>query len=261
MTAQGLEGTIDGNTWRIGKPSFASPNSTSTLPDLDTTWLMLSCNHKPMAWFGMDDTLRPEAAEVIQKLQKRGLKVDLLSGDNLGVVNRVAATLNIDSSRGMASPDDKLDYVRELQETGAKVLMVGDGINDIPVLAGADISVAMNTASDLACTHADALLMAGDLNRLLDAFDKAAQTQRIIHQNTGWAIGYNLLALPLAASGLLAPWMAAIGMSLSSLVVVGNALRLSNNKNNGKRVPTSNTSVENHENSISTDGAVEKGTG
>ncbi|MCL6271010.1 cadmium-translocating P-type ATPase [Sansalvadorimonas sp. 2012CJ34-2] len=262
ITAQGLEGKIGDNIWRIGKPSFASPNTTATLPDIDTTWLMLSCNQQPQAWFGMDDTIRPEAAGVISKLQKRGLKVDLLSGDNLGVVNRVAGELNIDSSRGMASPDDKLDYVRQLQETGARVLMVGDGINDIPVLAGADISVAMNTASDLACTHADALLMAGDLNRLLDAFDKAVQTNRIIHENTVWAICYNLLALPLAAMGLLAPWMAAIGMSASSLVVVGNALRLSNTKReNGKRVITSTTEVEKPTNSIGTDGAVEKGTG
>ena len=184
----------------------------------------------PLAWFGLDDTLRPEAATVISDLHRRGLEVELLSGDSQGVADRVASSLGITTSRGQATPDDKLAHVQQLQSRGAKVLMVGDGINDIPVLAAADISIAMNTASDLARTHADALLLAGDLNRLPEAIIQSVRTRNIIRQNMAWALGYNLCVLPLAACGWLLPWMAAIGMSLSSLIVVGNALRLSGSR-------------------------------
>ena len=183
-----------------------------------------------MAWFGLDDTLRPEAAAVVQNLKDRGLVVELLSGDNRGVVDRVADELGIIRRTAHASPDDKLAHVRALQEEGARVMMVGDGINDIPVLAAADLSIAMNTASDLARTHADALLLSGDLQQLTESLDKATDTRRIIRQNMGWSLGYNLSVLPLAATGWLAPWMAAIGMSASSLIVVCNALRLSRHK-------------------------------
>ncbi len=238
ITAQGLEGVINGKVWRIGKPAFACPKKTVAAPDNNHTWLLLSCNTQPMAWFALDDTLRPEAASVISELKARNLEVELLSGDNQGIVERTGHELGISTCIAQATPDGKLERVKGLQQQGAKVLMVGDGINDIPVLAGADISVAMNTASDQACTHADALLMAGNLNRLLDAFDKAAQTRTIIRENTAWAIGYNLLVLPLAASGWLAPWMAALGMSASSLVVVGNALRLSKSKAESKQALT-----------------------
>ncbi len=229
-TAQGLEGTVNGQCWRIGKPTFACPLQDLTTVDNDHTWLLLSCDQQPMAWFGLDDTLRSEAATVIQDLQKRGLTVELLSGDSQGVVDRVGTELGIQNLTGQASPDDKLAYVRRLQQQGARVMMVGDGINDIPVLAAADLSVAMNTASDLARTHADALLLSGDLLQLTESMDKAKEARRIIRQNLGWSLVYNLSVLPLAATGWLAPWMAAIGMSASSLLVVANALRLSRTK-------------------------------
>ncbi|WP_281645267.1 heavy metal translocating P-type ATPase [Parendozoicomonas sp. Alg238-R29] len=227
ITAQGLQGRIAGHTWRIGKPSFVSPGMEASPPDNHLTWLLLSCDKMPLAWFGLDDTLRPEAKQIISELTTKGLQVGLLSGDNQGVVNRVGKELGIESCHAQATPDDKLGYVQQLQAQGNRVLMIGDGVNDIPVLAAADLSVAMNTASDLARTHADALLLSGDLNQLLTSIDKACDTRRIIRENMTWALGYNLLVLPLAASGWLAPWMAAIGMSASSLVVVGNALRLS----------------------------------
>ena len=229
LTAQGIEGVINNQTWRIGKPDFAcNKGDLLTPPDSQHTWLLLSCDHSPMAWFGLDDTLRPEAAAVVQNLQNRGLIVELLSGDSQGVVDRVADELGITQRIAQASPDDKLSHVHKRQsEQNARVMMVGDGINDIPVLAAADLSVAMNTASDLARTHADTLLLSGDLQQLPESLDSAKGARRIIRQNIGWSLGYNLLVLPLAASGWLAPWMAAIGMSASSLIVVGNALRLS----------------------------------
>ncbi len=225
-TGKGLSGYIDNDLYRIGTPAFSVPDSNLSPPDMSGQWLLLSCNDQPMAWFELDDELRPEAATVVQSLKQRGITVELLSGDTPGVVSRVAGELGIDEWQAAAVPDDKLNHVRARQAQGAKVLMVGDGINDVPVLAQADLSLALNNATDLARTTADAVLLTGDLQRLLTAFDLARQTRRIIWQNLTWSLGYNITALPLAATGLIAPWMAAIGMSLSSLIVVGNAMRL-----------------------------------
>ena len=125
-----------------------------------------------------------------------------------------------------ASPEQKLAQVREWQANGERILMVGDGINDVPVLAGADIALAVSDATDLAKTNADTLLTSGRLDAILNAIDSARKTRRVIYQNIGWALLYNLLALPVAAMGYVPPWAAAIGMSFSSLLVVTNALRL-----------------------------------
>jgi Cu2+-exporting ATPase len=127
---------------------------------------------------------------------------------------------------GGLSPEDKLRYVRERQARGDVVLMAGEGINDAPVLAGADVSLAMGSGTRIAQTQADLILMSDRLAALPEAVRQARWTLRIVRQNIAWAIGYNALALPVAATGLLTPWLAALGMSLSSLLVVGNALRL-----------------------------------
>lgn len=225
-TGKGLSGYIDNQLYRIGTAAFSVPDVNLSPPDTSGQWLLLSGNAQPLAWFELDDELRPEAATAIDALQQRGLTVELLSGDRPGVVSRVADELGIRQWLAAAMPDDKLRHVRTRQSHGARVLMVGDGINDVPVLAQADLSLALNSATDLARTTADAILLTGDLRRLLTAFDLARKTRRIIWQNLFWSLGYNITALPLAASGLIAPWMAAIGMSLSSLIVVGNAMRL-----------------------------------
>ena len=229
ITGQGLEGYYQNHMWRIGQPDFAAL-APPALPDNQYTWLLLSCDKMPLAWFAIGDTLRPEATKVVQQLIDRSLKVELLSGDNQGVTEHIGQQVGIPTAVGQATPDDKLQRLQTLQSQGAKVMMVGDGINDIPVLAAADISVAMNTASDLTRNHGDALLLSGDLGLLPKAIDKARQTRHNIRLGMGWALAYNLLVLPLAASGCLAPWMAAIGMSASSLIVVSNALRLGQSK-------------------------------
>ncbi len=126
----------------------------------------------------------------------------------------------------MVSPENKLAKVQSYQDKGDIVMMVGDGINDVPVLSGADVSVAMSGASDIAQTHADSLLLSGDLQALPRAIESSFFARKIIAQNMSWAIAYNVLALPLAAAGLVPPYAAAIGMSASSLIVVLNALRL-----------------------------------
>ncbi len=142
------------------------------------------------------------------------------------MVADVAAQLSIDEARGGLNPDDKLHMLKQLQQQGRKVLMLGDGVNDVPVLAAADISVAMGSATDLAKTSADAVLLSNRLDALAKAFDLARRTRRVIIENLAWAALYNGLMLPFAALGWITPVWAAVGMSISSLTVVLNALRL-----------------------------------
>ena len=162
----------------------------------------------------------------IRALRALGLEVEILSGDAPGAVNRVAQRLEIALAWHSLRPDDKLARVRELQQAGHTVAMVGDGVNDAPVLAGADVSIAMGQGAQLAHASADMVVLSERLTALAAGVRKARATRRVIKQNLGWAILYNISAVPLAAAGWVAPWMAAIGMSFSSLVVVFNALRL-----------------------------------
>ena len=227
---QGIEGTIQGTRYRIGKPEYAASICQQTQPDVPQTsgqWLLLCSESHALAWFRLNDQIRPEAQETIYRLQQLGLRCQMLTGDSSSAVEEVASELYIDTAISGVSPADKLNHVKALQEEGAQVIMVGDGINDIPVLAGAQTSIAMGSATDLAKTNADAVLIAHDLLRLVDGIILARKTRQVIRQNLGWSLFYNLLALPLAAFGFIAPYMAALGMSASSLVVVGNAMRLS----------------------------------
>ncbi|MEH6579200.1 MAG: heavy metal translocating P-type ATPase [Amphritea sp.] len=229
---QGLEGLVAGKRYFIGKPNFASRQSACLLsfadaPDNTGQWLLLSSETENIAWFGLNDPARKQARSTVQQLQQQGLKIQMLTGDSSAAVEHIAASLGIKEVISGVSPEQKLQHIQGLQKDGARVIMVGDGINDIPVLAGAQTSIAMGSATDLAKTNADAVLISGDLLRLPQALNLSRKTQSIIRQNMSWAIIYNLIALPLAATGMIAPYMAAIGMSASSLVVVGNALRLS----------------------------------
>ncbi len=233
---EGLSGCYQGVRYRIGKPAFACTDAPE--PPTAGQWLLLSAADRPLGWFELSDALRPDAATAVKALQNQGLQVELLSGDRAAVVATTAATLGIDAYHAGVSPEGKLAVLKALQERGEKLLMVGDGINDLPVLAQADISVAMGCATDLAKTSADAVLLSGHLERLAEAIELARRTRSIIRQNIAWALGYNLLALPLAATGMIPPWLAAIGMASSSLIVVANALRL------GRLPQSTSTSAE-----------------
>ncbi|WP_243726448.1 MULTISPECIES: heavy metal translocating P-type ATPase [Halomonas] len=222
---QGLEGWLGGRRWRLGKPDFAAPQAFPAVPG-EGQWLLLAEDGRPRAWFALHDRLREDARETVEALQARGLAVELLSGDTPAAVADMARRLGIDSWQAAASPEDKLAHLQTLQAGGERVAMVGDGINDIPVLAGADVAIAMNGATDLARTRADAVLLGPRLGRIVEAIETGQATRRIIRQNLSWSLVYNVSALPLAAMGFVPPWLAAIGMSASSLVVVGNALRL-----------------------------------
>ncbi len=218
----GVEGVIDGRRYRLGQARFALPSATAA--DADRLWL--SDDDGPLAAFRLTDRLRPEARDAIAALQARGLRTWLLSGDPSATPADMGRALGMDHAAGGLSPEDKRAAVQALQGSGAVVVMVGDGVNDAPVLGQAHLSVAMASGTDLAQTTADALLLRDDLRALARARDAAAATRRIIRQNLGWALAYNLAVLPPAALGFVPPWLAAIGMSASSLVVVLNALRL-----------------------------------
>lgn len=224
--SQGVSGRWQGREIRFGRPDFACAK-TVEYPQSETgQWLLLADDNGPMAWFLLDDSIRRSSAPLIAALKQRGIQVSLLTGDPGNSAAHVAGEIGIsDFSIGL-SPEDKLERVRAWQSAGDTVLMVGDGINDVPVLAGADISLAVSEASDLAKTNADTLLTSGQLNVIVEAIDKASATRNVIRQNIAWSLIYNLIALPLAAAGLVPPWAAAIGMSFSSLLVVLNALRL-----------------------------------
>ncbi|BCD89482.1 cation-transporting P-type ATPase [Pseudomonas solani] len=229
VPGKGLEGLVDGQRLRIGQAAFVAELggwAEPEIPGSNGQWLLLGNEQGPLAWLVLDDRLREDAPLLLDACRARGWQVMLLSGDSSPMVGEIARRLGIDDARGGLSPDAKLDVLRDLHQQGRRVLMLGDGVNDVPVLAGADISVAMGSATDLAKTSADAVLLSNRLESLVQALSVAGRTRRIIIQNLAWATLYNGLVLPFAALGWVTPVWAAFGMSVSSLLVVINALRL-----------------------------------
>jgi len=237
----GVEGIIHGHAYRLGAPRFAAAGIAP--PDADggvhpengqeypkgghESWVALAEDGQPIAWFALADTPRADARAALDALRALGLRVHLLSGDGEAAVRANAQQLDIADWRAGALPEDKLAYVQALQREGRIVAMVGDGINDAPVLAAAQVSIAMGEGADVAQAAADMVMLGGRLATLPEGVALARKTQQIIRQNLGWALGYNLIAIPAAALGYVTPWLAGIGMSGSSLLVVLNALRLS----------------------------------
>lgn len=225
----GLEGMVDNQLLRIGRPDFVCQLSQSPVPTAPSTqgqWLLLGNEQQPLAWFALDDQLRSDAPALLAACKKMGWNTMLLSGDSSPMVQEVANTLGIADARGGLTPNGKLTILEELHQQGHRVLMLGDGVNDVPVLAAADISIAMGSATDLAKTSADAILLSNRLGSLVDALAVAGKTRRIIIENLAWATLYNGLVIPFAAIGWVTPGWAAVGMSVSSLLVVLNAMRL-----------------------------------
>ncbi len=230
----GLTGTINSQQLWLGTQTYIEKSTglsvpkqaLATLREQAYTVVVLADAQQCHALFALGDRVREGAVDLISQLKQSGLHVSLLSGDHQQTVAVIAKQLGIEDWQAECLPADKLSAVKVLQEKGAVVAMVGDGINDAPVLAAAQVSIAMASGTQLAAATADMLLLSSDLLSLGQAHKIAKQTLSIIRQNIIWAIGYNLIALPAAALGFVAPWMAAIGMSASSLMVVGNALRL-----------------------------------
>jgi Cu2+-exporting ATPase len=232
---QGVSGSIDGTTYRLGNAALTPETVTSIdgLPPKEThdlpptaTIVWLSDGHRLLAAFALDDQPRAHAAELIGDLSTRGIAVSILSGDSEKAVRHFAEGFGIVHWLASMSPEQKLASLEALQRQGRIVAMVGDGINDAPVLAKAQVSIAMGSGTQMARTTADVVLLSENLLEIAHAIKTSRFGINIIRQNFAWALIYNGMALPFAALGLLSPWMAAIGMSVSSLVVVLNALRL-----------------------------------
>jgi Cu2+-exporting ATPase len=234
LTAKGIEATWQGNDRvRIGVPEFVAELHGCAIPAEFASWLSggdsvvaLGDANCWLAWFRIADSLRPGTAEALDKLRAQGIKLTILSGDARQTVAAVAAELGIADYHGGMTPEDKHAYLSALQAQGETVAMVGDGVNDAPVLAQAHISVAMGGGTDLARSQSDVVLLSSEPAHLANGVELARRALGIIRQNLVWAFTYNVVAIPLAMTGWVTPWMAGIGMSASSLLVVMNALRL-----------------------------------
>ncbi len=180
-----------------------------------------------LATFSLDETLRPDAIHAVKDLRGLGLGIQLLSGDQPQAVTRLAQRAGIDLAFAACSPENKLNRLRQLQQAGQRVAMVGDGMNDGPVLACADVSIAMGSAVPLAQAKSDFIVQGGQLAAVPALLLQARRAHRIVRQNLLWAALYNAVCVPLAIAGAMPPWLAGLGMAASSLLVVTNSARLS----------------------------------
>ena len=232
----GVEGVIDGRAVMAGRPALLADWAMHLPPELETarraaeargqTAIAAGWDGQPAAIFVVADTIKPTSPDAIARLKTLGLRTVLLSGDNQATAEAVAAEVGIDEVIAEVMPADKAEVIRRLQSEGRIVAMAGDGVNDAPALAQADLGLSIGTGTDVAIEASDLTLVSDDLRAAGDAIRLSRSTLRTIKQNLGWAFGYNLAALPLAAVGLLNPVIAAGAMACSSLSVVGNALRL-----------------------------------
>jgi Cu+-exporting ATPase len=232
----GVEGVVDGHALVVGRPALLADWAMHLPPELDAarraaesrgqTAIAAGWDGRATAVFVVADTVKPTSMEAIARLRALGLRPVLLTGDNEATARAVAAEVGIDEVIAEVMPGDKADVIRRLQAEGRVVAMAGDGVNDAPALAQADLGLSIGTGTDVAIEASDLTLVSGDLRAAADAIRLSRATLRTIKQNLGWAFGYNVAAIPLAAIGLLNPVLASAAMAFSSISVVANALRL-----------------------------------
>jgi Cu2+-exporting ATPase len=229
VAGSGVEARAGARLIRVGSPAFCAEIAGSSFPspvDSAEPIAAMAAQGQWLAAFHFEDALRPESRELVALVRAAGCEVVLLSGDRAPVVDRVADELGIAIRIPGASPEEKARRVEEMAAGGAVVAMIGDGINDAPVLARAQVSIALASGAALAQSQADLVVANPSLLAITEALRLAQSTRRIIRQNIAWSIVYNAIALPLALGGFLTPWLASLGMSLSSLLVIANSLRL-----------------------------------
>ena len=232
----GVEGLVDGHALVVGRPALLADWSIDLSPQLDAarraaeargrTAIAAGWDGQATAIFVVADTVKETSAEAVASLKALGLRPVLLTGDNATTARAVADEVGIDEVIAEVLPGDKADVIRRLQAEGHVVAMVGDGVNDAPALAQADLGLSIGTGTDVAIEASDLTLVSGDLRAAADAIRLSRATLRTIKQNLAWAFGYNVAAIPLAAIGLLNPVIASLAMVFSSISVVSNALRL-----------------------------------
>lgn len=226
---RGIEGEVNGRRYRLGRADYVAElrhdNKADSVADEPFATVTLGGEREALAEFTFSDTLRDDAPAAVEVLHALGIETEILSGDVPSAVSQVAQRCGIRTFSARQSPEQKLQHVQARQASGAHVAMIGDGINDAPVLGAAHVSIAMGRGAALAHAAADIVLIAEHMTALPRAIETARRTMRIARQNLAWAAGYNFCALPIAALGLVPPWAAALGMSLSSIAVIMNARR------------------------------------
>ena len=221
VIGSGIQGLFSGQQVKIGSAQFVLGNA--DLAQANSVYL--SIDNKHVATFTYQDPIRSETKQFIEQFQRAGVKVTLLTGDIEHNAKIVADQIGIENVVAGAKPQDKLTYLQSVDANDI-TMMIGDGINDAPTLAGSHLSVAMGSGTDVAKASADMVLLGDRLDRILEARELALQTRKIIRENLAWSLGYNVLILPLAVLGFVAPYFAVVGMSASSIIVVSNSLRL-----------------------------------
>jgi Cu2+-exporting ATPase len=229
VAGQGLRARVSGaerlglQGWlRLGRAEFCGLARTDS-PEMQ---VFLADEAGALARFDLDEVLRADAAALVAQLRAAGLEVQLLSGDRSVAVQRLAQRLGLGLARGDCTPQDKLAHLQALQRGGRRVFMVGDGLNDGPVLARADVSMAVGPSVPLAQAQADLVMPSAPLLRIQALLAQSSRTLRVVRENLWWSLAYNAVCVPLALTGSLPAWLAGLGMALSSLVVVLNAARL-----------------------------------
>jgi P-type E1-E2 ATPase len=234
---QGIVAQYEGQTIFIGNRALAGAEKCIVSADADACIELWQKQGRTVALFGIDavlrgalcfgDQLKPDAQAMVQAMERRGMHVRLVSGDARHTTEWTARQIGVDEFTAEVSPDGKTKIIQQLQSAGHRVAMLGDGVNDAPALAQADLGIALGTGADIAMSAAPVVLVSGSLAKVEEAFRLGAKTRRVVRQNLFWAFFYNIAGISLAIAGVLTPIFAAAAMLLSSISVVANSMRLS----------------------------------